>query len=208
MKTRFLLAALMISVTACAYSVKGEAANASTNSQVLSNFYGLVINTPANVILEQGIQPSIRFEGSAKDLNLISSKIENGNLTISGSNLNSPTIYITFSELNLIELNSNARLYSSQVINSDLLLLKVNGSGTIRLDIRSLSLGMIVKGSGKIFASGSTGTSFVRIYGEGKVYTTNLDSFSSEEEINTGKQAYRSSILRSDPVVFPIYQHN
>lgn len=193
MKTQFFLAALMFSMSACAFSANGEAAISNSDSRKLENFYGLVVNTPANVILEQGEKSSIRFEGEQKDLNKLTTIIENGSLVISGSNHKPLTIYVTIGEINLIEINGNARVYSSQLINSDMLLLKVNGSGSIRLDVRSLSLGMVVKGSGKIFASGSTGSCFTRIYGSGNVYASNLDTFYSTEEYNNGEEAYRSA---------------
>ncbi|HNQ61419.1 MAG TPA: DUF2807 domain-containing protein [Bacteroidia bacterium] len=198
MKNQLLLAVILLSNAACAFSANGEAANASTKVKSLDNFYGLVINSTANVILETGENSSIRFEGEQRDLEKVNTNIENGNLIISGSNTNPLTIYITIKELNLVEVNGSARIFSSNVINSDLLLLKVNGSGSIRLDVRSLSLGMIVKGSGKIYASGSTGSSFTRIYGEGKVYTPELDSFNSSVEINDGTQAYRSNARASN----------
>ncbi|TAH39203.1 MAG: hypothetical protein EYC69_13515 [Bacteroidetes bacterium] len=197
MKTKFFLAAFMFSLAACAYSANGEAANEKLSTNLVDDFYGLIVNTPANVIIEQGEQQTIRFEGASKDLKQTNVKIENGNLVISGTNSNPVTIYITIKEINLIEVNGNSRLYSSAVINSDLLLLKVNGSGSIRLDVRSLSLGMLVKGSGKIIASGSTGTSYSRIYGIGKVITSDLDSFETIEESNSGKQAYRLNILKN-----------
>ena len=208
MRNRFFLAALMITVSACAYSANGEAANDKSKGIELENFYGLIINSPANIILEQADINSIRFEGEQKDINSTTTMIENGNLQISGSNQKPLTIYISFKEINLIEINGNARIYSSQVINSDLLLLKINGSGTIRLDVRSLSLGMIVKGSGKIYASGSTGVSYARIYGEGKIITTDLDSFESTEEVNSGRQAYRSSIRKADTMIPPSNMSN
>lgn len=203
MKTKLFLAASMISIAACASPANAEAANEKMNTNVLEDFYGLVLDAPANVILEQGEQSTIRFEGVEKDVNHTDVKIENGNLVISGSNSNPVTIYITVKEINLIEINGNSRLYSSEVINSDLLLLKVNGSGSIRLDVRSLSLGMLIKGSGKIIASGSTGTSYSRIYGTGKVITTDLDAFESREESNSGKQAYRLNILKNSSLGVP-----
>ncbi len=203
MKTKLFLAALTISLAACAYSANGEAANEKSNTNTLEDFYGLVVNTPSNVIIEQGEQSTIRFEGAQKDMNHTAVKIENGNLVISGTNSNPVTIYITVKEINLIEINGNSRLYSSEVINSDLLLLKVNGSGSIRLDVRSLSLGMLVKGSGKIIASGSTGTSYSRIYGTGKVISSELDAFESKEESNSGKQAYRMNIRKNSGMDAP-----
>ncbi|MBK6445759.1 MAG: hypothetical protein IPF81_10815 [Bacteroidetes bacterium] len=62
-----------------------------------------------------------------------------------------------------------------------MLLLKVNGTGSIKLDVRALALGMIVKGTGKIIASGSVGESFVRVFGKGNVYAQGLDTISGTE---------------------------
>ncbi len=208
MKNKLFLAALIISMSACAYSVNGEAAINNSNTDALENFYGLVINSPANVILEQGEKSSIRFEGEVKDLKKISTNIENGNLIISGTNNKPITIYLTIGEINLIEVNGSARVLASGAINTDLLLLKVNGNGSIRMDVRSLSLGMVVKGAGKIHASGSTGSSFTRIYGEGKVFSEELDSFYATEEVNDGKQAYRSQVRKSESIRPPLNLHN
>ncbi|MBP6335328.1 MAG: DUF2807 domain-containing protein [Bacteroidia bacterium] len=203
MKTKLILAALIFSMSACAFSANGEAANSGSESHTLETFYGLVVNTTANVILEQGEKSSIRFEGEARDLKKIETRIENGSLVITGSNQKPLTVYITIGDISLIEVNGSARVYSSQVINSDLLLLKVNGSGSIRLDVRSLSLGMIVKGSGKIYASGSSGSSFTRILGNGKVYAANLDTFYSTEEYSNGEEAYRSTKRNSESPLRP-----
>ena len=58
-----------------------------------------------------------------------------------------------------------------------MLLLKVVGNGSINVDVRSLTLGMIVRGNGKIYVKGSTGDSFTRITGNGRVMAVNLDSY-------------------------------
>jgi len=59
------------------------------------------------------------------------------------------TIYVTLDDISLIEVEGSGRILSNQLINSDMLLLKVNGSGTINVDVRTLSLGMLIKGNGK-----------------------------------------------------------
>ena len=60
--------------------------------------------------------------------------------------------------------------------------MKVNGSGSLKIDVRALTVGMIVNGSGKIIISGSSGESYLRIFGTGNIFTDNLDSFSFSEE--------------------------
>jgi formylmethanofuran dehydrogenase subunit C len=208
MKTQTLLAAILLALTACASAANGEAAINTSNVHELDNFYGLVINSPANVILEHGDKSSIRFEGEQKDLNRVNTHMENGSLIISGNNHKPLNIYVTVGELSLIEVNGSARVYSRDIINSDMLLLKVNGSGSIRLDVRSLSLGMIVKGSGKIYASGSTGSSFARVYGNGQVYSTGLDAFIATEEKNDGNSASRTSIRKDQSTRPTLNLHN
>ena len=52
----------------------------------------------------------------------------------------------------------------------------------MKVDVRALTLGMIVNGSGKIIVSGSSGDSYVRIFGTGNIYADKLDSFSYSEE--------------------------
>jgi hypothetical protein len=122
------------------------------------------------------------MEGRKKDLKNIHSDIENGALVINGENNPSVNIYISVEDISLVEINGSAKLYATGNINSDILLLKVNGNGSMKIDVRTLAIGMVVKGSGKIIVSGTTGDSHIRIYGNGNVYTNGLDSFKSVEE--------------------------
>ena len=191
MKTnRLLLAAALILMSAC-NSVFGESAELVTNERKASDFYGLVVNANANVILSQGETCSVKVEGDRRTVAEVSTNVENGALVINGDNSRPVNIYVTVNEINLVEVNGNAKVYANQVINSDLLLLKVNGNGSIRMEVRSLSLGMIVKGNGRIVASGSTGDSFVRVYGNGNVSARNLDAYRQTEEVYNANINYK-----------------
>ena len=139
------------------------------------------MNTNANVILTQGTETALRVEGDLRLIKSIRTEVLNGALVISGTNNRPVTVYVTMEEINLIEINGAGKVFSSQPVNSDMLLLKVNGTGSIKLDVRALALGMIVKGTGKIIASGSVGESFVRVFGKGNVYAQGLDTISGTE---------------------------
>ncbi|MCC7233304.1 MAG: DUF2807 domain-containing protein [Bacteroidia bacterium] len=190
MKTKLLSAFLTLSISASTLA-HAETAEMLNDDRTMGNFYGLIVNTPANVILNQGSDNQVSVEGDRNLISHVSTSIRNGALVIDGNNNRPVTIYVTMEDINLIEINGDAKVYSSQLINSDFLLLKVNGSGSIKLDVRSLSLGMIVKGDGKIIASGSTDNSFVRVFGKGRVFAQNLDSFRYSEQVNSTKAAYR-----------------
>ncbi len=151
------------------------------------NFYGIIVNTNANVIITQSEYPSVQIAGDKSVIENVTTEVVNGALVISGPASKSIDIYITVEDLNLIEVNGTARIFGNGTFNTDIVLLKVNGSGSIKMDIRSLRVGMIVKGSGKIIASGSTGSSFVKVFGTGNVYSSDLDSFSNKY-FNPAKQ--------------------
>lgn len=144
------------------------------------NFYGIMVNTNANIIITQSEYTSVQIAGEKSVIENVMTEVINGALVISGPASKSVDIYITVENLNLIEVNGTARILGKGTFNTDVVLLKVNGSGSIKMDIRSLTVGMIVKGSGKIIASGSTGSSFVKVFGTGNVFTSDLDSFSNK----------------------------
>lgn len=179
MKTKFFFFALMATLFACTTS-KADSNDFVSDLRTPGKFYGLVLNTNANVILTQGSEVGLRVEGDRRLINSIHTEVLNGALIISGTNNRPVTVYVTIEEINLIEINGPGKVFSNQPVNSDMLLLKVNGSGSIKMDVRALALGMIVKGTGKIIASGSVGESYVRVFGKGNVYAQGLDSYSTD----------------------------
>lgn len=180
MKTSVIIAAVLTGVTALTFA--SSESNVSTASFDPGKFYGLVINSNANVILTQGEENTIRVEGDKKDLKNITAEVENGALVVRGENKYPVNIYVSAEELSLIEINGSARLFGSGSLSSDILLLKINGNGSMKIDIRALTVGMIVKGTGKIIVSGSSGDSYSRIMGTGTILTDGLDTFNLTEE--------------------------
>lgn len=156
-----------------------ESVDRKIENRATGNFYGIIVNTNANVIITQSESSSVQIAGTESAIHKIETEVVNGALVINGSSGRTVDVYITVEDLNLVEVNGTARVMGNGTFNTDIVLLKVNGSGSIKMDIRSLTLGMIVKGSGKIIASGSTGSSFVKVYGSGNVYASSLDSFST-----------------------------
>lgn len=182
MKTTLMISAVLIGVSAITFAANESSELSSSSSYDPGKFYGLIVNSNANIILTQGDHNSIRLEGSKREVKDVKATIENGALTINGGNNYPVNIYISAEELNLIEINGSARIYTTGSVNSDILLLKVNGNGSMKINVRALTVGMIVKGSGKIIVSGSSGESYARIFGTGNIYTDHLDSFSFTEE--------------------------
>jgi formylmethanofuran dehydrogenase subunit C len=182
MKTSLIISAALIGLSAITFAANESSEVKSTTSYNPGKFYGIIVNNNANIILTQGEENMIRFEGDKKEIKEVKTDIENGALVINGKNNRPVTIYISAEELSLIEINGSAKLFVNGSLNSDILLLKVNGEGSMKLDIRALSIGMVVKGSGKIIVSGTSGESYARIYGTGNIYKDKLDSFKTSVE--------------------------
>lgn len=179
MKTTFIIS-LAIGLSVLAFGGKSiEEAKVPT---ILPRFYGMVVSSNANVIVSMDSRHSIRVEGAKEYVNEISVIAENGTLVISGETEVPVTIYISVEEINFIEINGAAKLISDGTLNSDILFLKINGEGSMKLDVRTLSLAMTVRENGKITISGSTGESRERISGNGKIHSSQLDAFNRTEE--------------------------
>src|SRR5205809_357252 len=133
MKTRIIISAVLVGVSAIAFAAN-ESSEVASSSSDPGKFYGLIVNTDATIILTQGEKNSVRIEGNKKELRKIKTSVENGALVISGDDARPINVFVSVEEINMIEINGAARLYAPGSINSDVLLLKVNGNGSMKVD--------------------------------------------------------------------------
>ena len=176
MKTRFTLAAVIL-LTVSTFTFGCSESKAAVNARTFNeNFYGIILNGNANVYLMQDETSSVRVEGSVSSVEEVQTTISNGALVINSGSLRNVNIYITMTDITLLQVNGSGVIHAMSTLNSDMLLLKITGSGIIRADVRALSVGMIINGGGRIYTSGVTGDSFVKVRGSGEVVSMNLDS--------------------------------
>jgi hypothetical protein len=184
MKIRFTLVALAL-VLMTSFSFGCAETNAAVNESrnIGSNFYGIILNGNANIILTQGETNSVRIEGAYENVREVQSSVSNGALVLETGSLRNVTVYVTMNDISLLQINGNGMITANTLLFSDMLLLKVNGNGVINADVRALSVGMVINGGGKIIARGSSGDSFIKVKGSGQVHSSKLDSLSVKKEI-------------------------
>ena len=180
MKTSVIISAVLIGLSAIALTAK-EQPVLETTAFDPGKFYGLIVNNNANIILTQGENNSVRIEGEKSAAKKVKTEIQNGALVITGGT-DPVNIYVTAEDISMIELNGTGKIYGRATISSDILLLIVNGHGSMKVDVKVLKVAMIVKGDGKIIISGSTGESFIKEFGNGRIFAEGLYSFSSVED--------------------------
>jgi hypothetical protein len=186
MKTRFTLVALaLVLMTTFSFGCAEETHAAVSDSRTIgSTFYGIILNGNANIVLTQGESTSVRIEGAYENVREVETNVSNGALVIESGMLRNVTVYVTMNDISLLQVNGNGAINARTLIFSDMLLLKVNGNGTINADVRALSVAMVINGGGKIIARGSSGDSFIKVKGNGQVYSSNLDSVSVKKDIS------------------------
>ena len=207
MKTRLALTTLMIvSLSSFVIGCTSSAASASEIRNVDQNFYGIILNGNANVYLTQGDANAIRLEGNTASTEEITTSISNGALVINSGMLRNVNVYITMTDINLIQVNGGGAIRATSTLNSDMLLMKVSGTGLISADIRALSVGMIINGGGKIYAGGITGDSFVKVKGSGQVISMNLDSLKQTAYLDEVKIDDKSAAKRRPHRALSLHQ--
>lgn len=181
MKTSILILAAILGITAFSFS-SNESNEMQTDVFNPGEFYGLISNANANIIIEQGNKHAIKIVGTHRQIENIHIRVVDGALLIDGNEGSPVTIYLTAEDLSLIEVNGNSKVLVNGIVNSDILLLKAGDNGSIKADIRALKVGLIVRGKGRLIVSGTCGDCFTRISEYGNINTNHLDALNRIDE--------------------------
>jgi hypothetical protein len=181
MKTAILIVAAVLGITAFSFS-SNESNEMQTDVFNPGEFYGLISNANANIVIEQGDKHSIKIVGTHHQIENIQIRVVDGALLIDGNEGSPVTIYLTAEDLSLIEVNGNSKVLVNGIVNSDILLLKAGDNGSIKADIRALKVGLIARGKGRLIVSGTCGDCFTRISEKGNIYTNSLDALNRIDE--------------------------
>ncbi len=181
MKTSILILAAILGITAFSFS-SNESNEMQTDVFNPGEFYGLISNANANIIIEQGNKHAIKIVGTHRQIENIHIRVVDGALLIDSNEGSPVTIYLTAEDLSLIEVNGNSKVLVNGIVNSDILLLKAGDNGSIKADIRALKVGLIVRGKGRLIVSGTCGDCFTRISEYGNINTNHLDALNRIDE--------------------------
>ena len=125
-------------------------------------FSGISLNIGANVYLSQGETHNVRIEADEDVMNKIITEVKDEVLIIkcdkslhSSKDIN---IYITMTELKLIEVNGSGDITCQDSFNSDNIAIEINGSGDVSLFGRAENQAIEINGSGDIKSFGMLST--------------------------------------------------
>jgi len=193
MKLYLVSALLLLSAASC--SINGGKRITGNGSQSIdqrnfSNFDGIEISGPYDVILTQGPTFAVEVRGDENLLNYVTIENENGTLDIStkrGFNLKPRAgleVYVTAPAIESMTINGSGSIKASTKIKANNLKIRIGGSGDVNLsNIDAPRINSSVAGSGAVVLKGATENFEASIAGSGDVHAFGLMSENTAVEI-------------------------
>ena len=166
------------------FSLSAEAAVDITKKTVeLPEFSSIYLNSRYNVFIKQTNKQEVTVEAETEVYDRTELKVEDGVLHINIKpaktqasksllqKVSAPTlnIYISMRRVNEIMVNGSGKVKADNSINSNNLKLAVNGSGTLNMDIKGMTVRSTVTGSGTLALKGYADNSLIEVGGSGNV---------------------------------------
>jgi len=158
-------------------SAKGQ----DSLAKFIEPFTKIDVSGSSTVILSQGDNCAIRIDNDEHSKSGVQTNVRNGKLIISGS---PAKLYITFNNLEELELSGVGNISSNTPLKMDNLVIKSSGTGKIALSINAKSVETDLSGTGKIVLSGTTDMFDAKISGAGVIEAGSLTTNNCKTDIS------------------------
>lgn len=177
--TGILLSVILAACNITQTCIDGSGEVISENRNV-TYFESINLATGGNVFISQGNENSVQIETNKDVLQQLTTQVENETLIIDCEKAICPAklnIYVTVKDLTSVNLTGSGNIFNFTPIQSDNLIIKTLGSGTINFtDLKATNLGIMSRGSGDINVEGIAKASIVEVNGSGNVNALDLTS--------------------------------
>ncbi|MBN2756350.1 MAG: DUF2807 domain-containing protein [Bacteroidales bacterium] len=180
-RSLIILAVLFLSVN-INISAIGNQPNQNSQDRDLPSFTEINLAISANIYLKQSDKQSFKIEASDEMLELIETKVSNGELTIKWKKNNVShsekiKIYISMKDINALKISGSGDIIADGKIETQNLELKISGSGDISLnELNAKNISAKISGSADIVINGGNDAEKldISISGSGDVKTSGL----------------------------------
>ena len=173
--------------SSCDECIEGHGDIVSENF-VLDEFENLYVSVPANVVIINGEQPSMKITTYESYMVAINKAVSGNRLNIDGNFCFAENedikIQLTIpNELGVIVVNGTANIHSKKPCKADELDIKINGSGNISLKLFTNRIFSNINGSGNLFLSGTCQKLSLGIAGSGNFNGDDLSAYKAKVTI-------------------------
>lgn len=162
------VAAVISIVSLCSFTIKGNG-KVVTEDRVVEEYSGLDISSAFNVVIMQGDHYSLTVEADENLLPVIETKVKRGVLYISTKEnirkFEKMNIYITFVDIDRMEISGAVDLESKGVLNLNNLDLECSGATDIDLSLEVSTLRVDISGASDLNLEGRCGMFVIDVSG-------------------------------------------
>ena len=154
----------------------------------IDTFDEIELEQKAEVYLKQASEQKVTIEAPKNIIDLLLTEVNGGTWNIDFSRCPKTEepikVYIETNNIQEITIDGSGKIFSDGLIESDELVLSINGSGLIDLNLMVKELKTEISGSGDVNLIGETKLHKIEINGSGDIAAYDLISDESEIEIN------------------------
>jgi len=154
----------------------------------IDTFDEIELERKAEVYLKQASEQKVTIEAPKNIIDLLLTEVSGGTWNIDFSRCPKTEepirIYIETNDIQEITVDGSGKIFSDGLIESNELVLSINGSGLINLNLMVKELKTEISGSGDVNLIGETKLHKIEINGSGDIAAYDLISDESEIEIN------------------------
>lgn len=158
-----------------------------TQKRSFASFTGVSNMVSADVMVTQGKQEDVRFEGEENILENLEAKVKGGVLYLEFKknvrNYEKLKIYITIPEITKLEITGSGSFIGQNDWNVGDIELEIAGSGEIKARLNAKSVEAEIAGSGDINLSGSASNADFEIAGSGNIMGQDFQTENCKVEI-------------------------
>lgn len=213
--SKILLAALLLTGTGYTYAKPAASVKSNLYETVdrhLSGFNGINVAGSFDVFITQGATESVKVEAPSNVIDKILTEVNGGILKIYSKHDNfnwgnwwgnhkKIAIYVTTKDLNAISLTGSGDVSFREGFTTNILRLRISGSGDMSGKLQVKTLESSISGSGDMKLSGRAESSTVSLVGSGDYMARNLETSSTAIRLTGSGDAYINASDKVDAAV-------
>ncbi len=172
-----ILIGLMLNSGLIGFAQENEKNNIIKQERQIDEFNEIDVGGAFTVYLKQGDRYSVTVETKAKIIDKVFTEVKKQTLYIYSKSLKNPgklNVYLTFKDINSINVHGAATLKGQSVISAEELKIHASGASLVKLDLNVDTLNTDISGAADIKLTGKANTHVTSVSGAGELKAADL----------------------------------
>lgn len=167
--------------------------NVITEERRVSDFNEINVSTGIDVYIKQGDNISVEIVADENLMAVIKTEVKNNKLKVHTtkniSMAKSKKVYLTYVELDRIEVSSAGDVKGENTLKADHLYIRLSSAGDLKLDVNAKEMDINISSSGNATLSGKTDVLKAGLSSAGDLYAFDLEAKSGDVDVSSAGDA-------------------